>query len=139
MNATEGTSLNQFIRLGQKRNRAPHLFFSYMKNQTSTTPLPGTVVNTSEIPGVESDVFDVELLEVTQETTNTILLGKDKVTRFYICISIALGISILVAIVGIVGFFFYKRRTFQEIELQTRKESRRRSREKSTETSPLAH
>lgn len=109
MNATEGTSLNQFIRLGQKRNRAPHLFFSYMKNQTSTTPLPGTVVNTSEIPGVESDVFDVELLEVTQETTNTILLGKDKVTRFYICISIALGISILVAIVGIVGFFFYKR------------------------------
>ncbi|GAB0087986.1 hypothetical protein DMENIID0001_023590 [Sergentomyia squamirostris] len=140
MNSTD-SSVNQLIRLGQKKNRAPHLFFSYMKNQTSTTtPIPGIIANTSEIPAIISDVFDVELLEVTQDTTNSIILGKDKVTRFYICISIALVISILFAIIGVVGYFFYiKRRTVQEFELQQRNQERRRSQKRNSETSPLAH
>ncbi|XP_059613951.1 uncharacterized protein LOC132260057 [Phlebotomus argentipes] len=123
----------------EKRNRVPHLFFSYMKNQTTTTPFPGTVDgNSSEILGIQSDVSDI--LEATQETTKAILiLGKDKVTRFYICISIALGISVLIAIIGITGFFFFKRRSIREMELQTRNDWRRKSRDQSTETSPLAH
>ncbi|XP_055677001.1 uncharacterized protein LOC129786177 [Lutzomyia longipalpis] len=139
MNVTENSLVNELKGLVHKKNRVPHLFFSYMKNQTSTTAFPGIVGNASEIPGIEGDDFDVELFEVTQQTTNTILLGKDKVTRFYICISIVLGISILITIFGIIGYVFHRRRSFQEMEMQTRSASRRRSRDRKTETSPLAH